>query len=206
MKETNLSLNQQKATVYRLLSACYYQPEPAFHEENVFGQLTDALCHIDSHLAETAKTMDTEFKETAQDELLLDYSRLFLGPFDIFAKPYGSVYIDGEKVVMGDSTINALASYSEADFAVAEDFREMPDHVAVELEFLYLLTCRQNDALAHKESEQLRFWSDIKTNFLKNHLGSWVSRFCQNIREHSETNFYYNLAELTEQYILQENR
>ena len=35
--------HRAKANVYRLLSACYYEPEEAFLEEDVFGQLEQAL-------------------------------------------------------------------------------------------------------------------------------------------------------------------
>ena len=46
---------------------------------------------------------------------------------------------------MGDSTMAVLALYREGGFHVAEAFTEMPDHVAVELEFLYLLNARLGD-------------------------------------------------------------
>jgi TorA maturation chaperone TorD len=129
---------------------------------------------------------------------MLDYSRLFLGPFDILAKPYGSVYLDGEKVVMGDSTMQALELYREGGFDVAEDFREMPDHIAVELEFLYLLSFRIGQESDDEERTRL---VALKHRFFENHLGRWVGTLCEAIRDGAETDFYKLLAGLTETFV-----
>ena len=204
MPEINLSGNQQKATVYRLLSACFYQPEDRFVAEDLFGQLVNALNSSEPELEDLAKSMKVAFCQPGTEKLLGDYSRLFLGPFEIPAKPYGSVYLDGEKVVMGDSTMKVKACYRDAGFDVAEDFREMPDHIAVELEFLYLLSFRQNEALALDDSETVKRWQEFEQNFLQNHLGLWVEDFCRRICDHAETDFYRLLAELTDKFVRQQ--
>lgn len=195
-----LSINQARASVYRLLSACFYQPEQAFLEEDIFGQLNDALGLVSDDLALSGQKLGEAFRGENLDLLLLDYSRLFLGPFDIPAKPYGSVYLDGQKVVMGDSTLNVLANYRQGDCELAADFREVPDHVAVELEFLYLLTCRENDALAAGQQDRFVETAILRKEFLKNHLGRWVTPFCRRLHEHAGTGFYRQLAEIVEAF------
>jgi len=204
MSLQSLPANQGRAAVYRLLSACYYQPEPAFLAEDVFGQLRRALAVLDEDLAGQAALLDDAFRNDSQDSLLLDYSRLFLGPFAILAKPYGSIYLDGEKVAMGDSTLQALACYREGAFELAGEFRELPDHVAVELEFLYLLTFRENEALATGDAAAFGRASTLKGAFLRDHLGRWVAPFSERVRRGAGTDFYRMLASLTEQFILRE--
>jgi TorA maturation chaperone TorD len=201
MEQNKLSANQARAVIYRLLGACYYQPEAAFSEEDVFGQLREALAVLDDSLAEQAVRLGRAFAAESLDELLLDYSRLFLGPFNILAKPYGSIYLEGEKVVMGDSTMDALACYRQEDFVLSEDFREVPDHIAAELEFLYLLTFRENEALASGEKNRRDALAALKTTFLQNHLGRWVPPFAAALRQGAATDFYRLLAELTEGFI-----
>ena len=200
----DLAANQQRAHVYRLLSACYYQPEAQFLEEDVFGQLHRALVSLDAALAAVALDLDQAFRSTNLDALLLDYTRLFLGPFEIKAKPYGSIYLEGDGVVMGDSTMNALACYREAEFEVDENFLEVPDHVAVELEFLYLLCFNQNDAVATDNQPELIRWRQREQVFLKNHLGRWIGDFCAQIKKSAEHDFYRLLAQLTETFILRQ--
>ncbi len=200
--ETRLR-NRAGADVYRLLSACYYQPEEAFLEEDVFGQLESAMATFAPERVPDVAAMEDCFRDSGCESLLLDYTRLFLGPFGILAKPYGSVYLDGESIVMGDSTMRALALYGEGGFEVAGDFREMPDHVAVELEFLYLLSFRLGGET--EASEQARL-GVLKRGFLEEHLGRWIGELADAMRNGAETEFYRQLADMTEQVVLEDMR
>lgn len=192
-----------RSDAYRLLSACYYEPEEAFLEEKVFDQLRTAMAQVADDLVSTVVTMDDGFRQAGLEALTLDYSRLFLGPFGILAKPYGSVYLDGEDVVMGASTMQAFALYREGGFEVADDFREVPDHVALELEFLHLLSFRLGQA--GDEDERARF-AALKRRFLSEHLGRWVGNLAQAMREGAESDFYRRLAEVTERFVRDDMR
>ncbi|RLB68002.1 MAG: hypothetical protein DRH08_02240 [Deltaproteobacteria bacterium] len=187
-----------RADVYRLLSACFYQPEEIFLEEELFGQLKTAMAKVNPQRVPDGVSLESSFRGAGQEALQLDYSRLFLGPFEIPAKPYGSVYLDGEKIVMGDSTLQALALYREGSFEIAEDFREMPDHVAVELEFLYLLSFRIGQA---KDDEERNCLVALKRRFLEEHLGRWIGTFSEAIRKSADSDFYKQLADLTEHVV-----
>ena len=200
--ETNLQ-HRARAEIYRLLSACFYQPEAAFLDEDVFGQLKLAMDKLAPERAADVAAMEGGFRDSDCETLMLDYTRLFLGPFGILAKPYGSVYLDGENIVMGDSTMRALALYREGGFAVAEDFREMPDHVAVELEFLYLLSLRLGEE--REAGEKARFGA-LKRGFLEAHLGQWIGEFAGAMRKGAKTLFYRQLADMTEQVVLEDMR
>jgi TorA maturation chaperone TorD len=202
MKEVQLKRDLAKADVYRLLSACFYQPEEAFLEENIFTQLKNAMALVCPQKIPETVSLETFFRDTEMETLQLDYSRLFLGPFEIPAKPYGSVYLDGEKIVMGDSTMRALDLYREGGFEVNSDFQEMPDHIAVELEFLYLLSFRQAQALEEDSDERHRLL-ELKKKFLEEHPGRWIGSLAEAMRQNSGTAFYKGLADLTEQIILE---
>lgn len=196
------STEQHRADVYRLLSACFYEPEDCFAEEDVFGQLASSLSALGNPLAQQAERMGTEFRATRPEQLIVEYSHLFMGPFDIPAKPYGSVYLDGEKVVMGDSTINAREFYAKAEFEIADGFCELPDHITVELEFLYLLSFKQLEALSVQNDEDYQSYRSLELEFLEVHLGRWVSDFCRNIRDNTEVEYYRCLADITEAFVL----
>lgn len=183
-----------RADMYRLLSACFYQPEEAFLEEEVFGQLKTAMAQVNPRWVPEAAVLEDTFRAAGCEVLMLDYSRLFLGPFDILASPYGSVYIDGEKIVMGDSTMRTLELYRQGGFEVAGDFPEVPDHVAVELEFLYLLSLRIGQETDAAERRRL---VTLKRTFLEEHLGQWIEPLAAAVCKGAETEFYKTLAALT---------
>lgn len=190
----------------RLLSASYYQPAPEFAEEDVFGALSRAAGLIGPETAEKARLLNEEFERSSLEELLLDYSRLFLGPFEILAKPYGSVWLEGEKVVMGETTMAVLDLYREGGFELDENFREVPDHIAAELEFLYLLIFKENEARRSEDAEGLASAREFKHRFLKNHLGHWITPFAKAMKDGAQTAFYTFLAELTEDFVKEELR
>lgn len=189
-----------RANVYRLLSACYYQPELAFLEERVFSQMAGSMAVAAPQWVPETSRLEELFRGTGVESLLLDYTRLFLGPFGILAKPYGSIYLDGDKQVMGESTVNAQNLYREFGFDVDENFREAPDHVAVELEFLYLLS--HGIAVAVSDSQEAVRLTALKQRFLEQHLGRWVEPFSSAVCSGAETGYYRGLAELTRNFVI----
>lgn len=187
--------------VARILSACYYQPGAALGEEQAFETLARAAALVEPALGERARRVGDAFAGAPLDELLLDYARLFLGPFEIRAKPYGSVWLEGDKVAMGDTTMAVRDLYAEGGFDLAEDFLEVPDHVAAELEFLYLLVFKGNEARRSGDDHALRAASELRRRFLREHLGRWVGPFTAAVRGAAGTGFYRELAELTEAFV-----
>lgn len=188
----------------RFLAACYYQPGPEFAEEKVFESMLDATTRIHPDLAAHARRLGEEFSAAEPESLLLDYTRLFLGPSHIIAKPYGSVWLEKEQTLMQDSTMAVEALYQEGGFEIGEDFRELPDHIAAELEFLYLLIFRANEARCNDDPEVLMAMTSLKKRFLGEHLGSWIGSFSAAVRAGAQSGFYRELAELTERFIRME--
>ena len=201
---TNLIAQETAASAdaFRLLSACYYEPDQKMLlEEDLFGQLRAALelCLPDS--ADLADAMADSLQNAPQQDLLINYAKLFVGPDVLLAHPYGSVYLDGPKILMGDSTIDVIARYQDAEFAISPEFKEMPDHIAVELEFLYLLCF--NEALAQTEERSVdqQDWNQRRLAFIHDHIGRWIDEFCDKLRSNTQFDYYRHLADLTQSFI-----
>ena len=188
----------------RFLAACYYQPGPEFAEERVFDSMLVAATRIHPELAAQARRLGEEFSAEGLESLLLDYTRLFLGPSCIIAKPYGSVWLDGEKTLMRNSTMAVVEMYQEGGFEMDEDFRELPDHIAAELEFLYLLIYRENEARRNYDPDALTAVTGLRKRFLDEHLGSWIGPFTAAVRSGAQSGFYRELAELTDRFVKME--
>ncbi|MBI3705741.1 MAG: molecular chaperone TorD family protein [Rhizobiales bacterium] len=185
----------------RLLAACYYEPGPEFAEEKLFESMLGAARLIDPDLATGAARLGAAFSTEALDALLLDYTRLFLGPTDTLAQPYGSIWLSGEKTLMQDSTMAVLELYRDGGFEIDDEFRELPDHIAVELEFLYLLNYRGNQAQRFNEIDALTSTATLRKRFLEEHLGAWIGPFTAAVWAGAQSNFYRELAELTSRFV-----
>lgn len=177
----------------RYLAACYYEPCKDFAEERLFDSMVAASSAIDPGLAAAARRLDEAFSRAGLQELLVDYTRLFVGPSHPLAMPYASFWQVADPSQRHGATMAVLDLYAEGGFEVSEDIRELPDHVAVELEFLYALTHAANqaqpDELAKATERQLRFAAE--------HLGGWIGRFVSAVRTNAQTAFYRELADVT---------
>jgi len=193
-----------RADLCRFLAACYYQPGPEFAEERVFNSIFDAATRIQPDLAARAQRLGAAFSAEGPESLLVDYTRLFLGPSKAIASPYGSVWMSGENALMQDSTMAVLALYHEGGFEVDDDFRELPDHIAAELEFLYLLIYRENQAHRASEPESPASVAGLRKRFLNEHLGSWIAPFTAAVKAGARSDFYRELAELTDRFVKME--
>jgi TorA maturation chaperone TorD len=188
----------QTEIAYRLTSACCYQPDNQWREADLFSHLFKALETVSPPLVTTARAMESDYQHIDQQKLLVDYAVLFVGPGSLLAAPYGSVYLEKDRQVMGASTQAVLETYRAAGLQLADDFPELPDHIAVELEFCSYLLQRQQQSEAAGAMAEAAEWRERRASFLNQFPGRWVKQFCANLRENAETDFYRHLADLIE--------
>ena len=181
---------------YRFLSACFCRPQKeVFQEENLLENLTLYLQKICPDAEVFSAAMEKNILQYSNEELLVEYARLFVGPFELKAPPYGSIYLDDERQVMGDSTIEVVKMYEAEGLSRDNEFSDLPDHIAVELEFMSFLIYKEIKAF-----EQSDFNSAIESTvkqdkFMDLFLGRWVEPFCEKIRTTSDNLFYMSLAD-----------
>lgn len=190
-----------RADLARLLAACFYEPGPEFEEERLFDSLAEAASRIDAALGGQARRLGEAFAAEDPQDLLVDYTRLFLGPTGALAQPYGSVWLEDGASLMRDSTLAVADLYREGGFDLAEDFRDLPDHVAAELEFLYLLLFRQTEATRERDRTAQAAHMGLQRRFLLEHLGRWAAPFTAAIRAGARSGFYRELAVLTDAFV-----
>lgn len=136
------------------------------------------------------------------EELEVEYCRLFVGPGHVEVPPYESVYRQHDisiqaGLVMGESAVEVKEKYQQAGLQIAEDFHDMPDHIAVEILFLAYLEAM---ASIHPEDS----YQEYKQRFINEHLGQWVEPFAREVREHSRHPWYTFASYLLTDLIPQE--
>jgi TorA maturation chaperone TorD len=195
-----LSAEKERAEAYRVLSQCYYLPtkdlieELESMEQCVSVVCTEAAQHVSRMKEELEKTHDLK-------SLQVDYSKLFVGPYQLLAAPYGSVYLEGERRVMADSTMDARNLYREVGVDISGDFQEAPDHIAVELEFMHLLIFKEIEAISCSDFEETFRYLKKQEGFLSSHLGAWIAEFADHVERNAETQFYKQLARTTKVFV-----
>lgn len=193
---------QSRMEAFRLLSECYFLPNP---------DLPDILDNLELHLANVSKPAANCVRhmrkktENGQnlEALKIDFAKLFVGPYKLLAAPYGSVYLDDGRTLMGESTLDVENKYREEGLDTAKDFKDAPDHITAELEFMYYLIYKEIEAFSNSEIETALAFVQKQKYFLESHLLAWVPTFAANIIENADTLFYQNLAKTTQTFLLE---
>lgn len=185
----------------RYLAACYYEPSRDFVEEGLFDSMLAAASALDADLAASARLLGESFAAQDLQTLLVDYTALFIGPSQPRAMPYASFWLTDDQSLRHEATMAVLDFYEQGGLDVSDEFRELPDHVAVELEFLYLLIFSQNQARLGGNAGEPGAADALHDRFVGGHLRSWVGAFAAAIRSGAETPFYRQLAGFTERFV-----
>jgi TorA maturation chaperone TorD len=195
MKEF-LSHEEQRRDLYKLLSECYYLPDEKLIK--ILNSLEKLGGELYSEIAKNTPVMSDI------ERLKIDYAKLFVGPYRLLAPPYGSVYLEDERRVMGNSTMDVRNWYREEGVDIV--LKEVPDHIAIELEFMYLLIFKEVEAIRNSDFGSAAGYLKKQKAFLETHLGRWVSEFADNVEANAQTEFYKNLAQLTKSFVAKDLR
>jgi len=178
-----------RADSYKLLSECYYLPDKALIQKIV------DIAQTNQFFAELCNCIPSGFE---LESLKIDYTQLFVGPFKLLAPPYGSFYFEDSRI-MGESTIDVRKWYEKEGLDVV--IKDAPDHIAMELEFMYYLIAKQTQATNEENFQNIQLYQQKQKTFLYSHLARWVPVFAENVQKYAQTEFYKKLARLTEIFV-----
>lgn len=193
-----------RGEIYKFLSLAYGQPEQVLQVEDFITVARQALNTIEKDIfSRELKELETFFNDNNNSvNLAIEYTRLFRGPVKADVYTYESMYVDGE--IMGKSTMDVLQRYAEAGVQVSREFKDLPDHICAEMEFMGFLCAQELAAWQQNNQDEAKRFQLIGDSFVIDHLSKWVSRFSDLILEHANTPYYLNLARITRGFIARE--
>lgn len=178
--------------VYGFLSATLQRPLSA----SMLGTIRSA--EFVEALAAAGVELDEAFTSSPEaallDRLAIDYTQLFHGPHR-HIPPYESVQTTDD-----GGEINGPAASTVRDFFESSGFTfdpvcgELPDHIAVELEFMAELVRREASAMQSGDATAAECWKTRRREFFVAHIGVWGSKFGRAVHDQAETTFYKELG------------
>jgi TorA maturation chaperone TorD len=179
------------ADVYAQLSEFFKPPSPEFSDHVASGRIAEffagrlAAPGLDPALAD-GLALEGNVRERLEEE----YRRLYLGPLPPYVVPVESVYkrwaqapdcqlhFAAEKGhLMGDPALDMIRRYRAAGIAIPEALSAMPDHIALELEYMsYLLNQRDPNAPREFLETHLDWVDDLARDVGKMGMGGAYSR------------------------------
>jgi TorA maturation chaperone TorD len=100
---------------------------------------------------------------------------------------------------MGDSTIDVRNWYGKEELDVV--INDAPDHIAMELEFMYYLVAKQTQATNEENLQDIQLYQQKQKTFLCSHLTRWLPEFAKKVQKNAQAEFYKKLARLTEIFV-----
>ena len=139
-------------------------------------------------------------KELVDEYYNVDYASLFL----MHLVPYESFYTRDDQMIESGGENDVLKLYNELDFRVklSEARVVSPDHIGVELEFMYMLCGAALRAFNEDNKDALCELYQVQRGFMKEHLLEWVPLFLINAKRESRTPLYHDACDLTLDFIL----
>jgi TorA maturation chaperone TorD len=178
-----------RANAYHALAEAFSPPadwSATFPED-----LGDALIPLGGELATLASSLVTAARDAMnhRESASVDHARLFLGPFEVLAAPWASLYLDPNQRLMGPASQYAAQAYSEAGLGPGASLMDVPDHIRHELEFMYYL------AFEEATSDKIE-WRERQRSFWGEHLGRWLPELAKAVRLADQDAYYRALADI----------
>ncbi len=135
------------------------------------------------------------------EKLLLEHTRLFIGPYKLPAPPYESVYRTDERLVMQQPTIEVRKAYRNAGLEIKGIHTNPDDNISAELEFMEYLCDKTASSLKSKNTQEATKYIELQRKFLEEHLNKWVPAFSEDIIKNTKEDFYRGAASLLRGFI-----
>jgi TorA maturation chaperone TorD len=142
---------------------------------------------------ESMDAFSEALEKEEQEKLLVEYTRLFIGPDHLPAPLYGSVYLEPAHRVLGNTTEEVRKVYAEEGLVVSDGVNEPPDHIALEFEFAAFLLEKAAAAWTDDPAEANRLLQKAR-KFETEFLRSWLPDLALSIEAAAETAFYRGVA------------
>ena len=183
-----------RSRIYRALAAAFSQPKA--ETANLYRVLLELPANLQS--TETPPDVIRDSESPSLPKLEREYLRLFVGPGHVPCSPYESVYRkdrpDFEKgLVMGPSTADVRRAYLAAGLDISRTYKDLPDHISAEMEFMRFLCAEESRLTEEGNSEDAAKIKKMQREFHKNHIQLWVDDFARCVI-HSTTSPYYMAA------------
>ncbi len=169
-----------RASIYRLLALSFSYPtseeRAALAEALPVAAVAAEL--LRAPIADGVEAVRAAFKSTPTGGLEPAYQHVFTLSYSEDCPLYETAF-SASHIFQQASEQADIAGFFRA-FGVGPQ-AERPDHLAMELEFVYLLALKEAHARERREHDHIRLCRDAQRSFLRQHLARWAPLIGQRI-------------------------
>ena len=219
----NIKAAERRSRGWRTLALAFYEPTlewvQALLEGTLAAELEASIDRPEVGREKFAASLELvgDFVEKGRQrdpekllkDIKIEHARLFVGPGAMLAPPYESVYRDRDPlskkpIIMGPSTLAVQRTYHRHGLRLIPSHKDIPDHLATELEFMYFLCSNEQQAWETGDTEDAKELRRAQLKFLQEHLAVWLPSFCQQVQSSATCDLYQALAAILSEFVVAE--
>lgn len=203
-------ISAMRRNVYGCLSLCFDYPSRVLVEAEAAEIISETFGALARYELESLAPEVDNFRFALSNgeksdavrlvELEVEYSRLFVGPYKPLVYPCESIFLEAYRrgATGGQYLVEA---YRQEGLGLTSDFKELPDHISAEFEFMAHLCSKEIEADEAGRWQSAFNYEDKQEAFIKEHIIVWVPAFLQIIERATTSDFYKSLARIAWQFI-----
>jgi DMSO reductase family type II enzyme chaperone len=178
----------QRSRAFAVLAGALAYPEGELLEDIRAGRIADALAATAGELVDPPLDRDALCDGIADDELAIEYTRLFdVGVSGPPCPLHDGLWAKDRMRTMEE----VLRFYHHFGLTLDPGRHELPDHLVAELEFLHYLAFREAEALA--AGVDAGSYRRAQRDFIARHPGAFVPRLREKLAAQKPPRFFAEL-------------
>jgi DMSO reductase family type II enzyme chaperone len=208
------TLPELRSKVYKILSLCFIYPDEesfTYMSEKMSADLEGFLARMPhrkklTSLGAFRSAIHDEVNQGTIQDLQVTYTSMFISPQpEIPCPPYESMYVNSPRRAMGPSTSDVIRRYASFKLSLSANFKDLPDHIGVELEFMHHLAHLEASAASEGNDKDATSLVASEKAFLGDHLSKWFPHFADCIESRSSSQLLVALSRLTREFVTEDS-
>ena len=193
--------------LYQLLYKAFgREPDDAFLDLLTPENTGESFALLGGETLEKAPAFFDSVRRERTDPMYLsrireEYTRLFVGPMEMEAPPWESIYTGEEGMLFQDSTLRVRECYRRFGLLPEAYPRVADDSLALELGFMAELAARSVDAFEREDPEGIARTLQGALDFLNEHLLIWIPQLLERIAGTETDRLYPRLVKILDSFI-----
>jgi TorA maturation chaperone TorD len=142
-----------------------------------------------------------EDSEAFETKLENNFTRLFIGPGNVEAAPWESLYMGNESTLFQLSTLEVRKVYVAQGFIPRQYPNVADDHIALELDFMAALAKRAEVSFVEGDYQRAAEYLVVSKDFLEQRLLVWVPTFVRTLHAAKSSYFYRDIGGLLKTFL-----
>jgi len=173
-----------EASLYRFLSLSFTYPDQETVKtlQSLTEDMEEVLSCLSLNIPNEFQAYKRSIHQISEENLQGEYTELFMTR--MLCPPYETSY-GKNRLLLIQNLWDITAFYKAFGFSLSGKDREKHDHIAVEWEFLTLLSLKEAYGIEKGKKDMVEICGSAKKKFLQDHLARWIRAFLKNLRERS---------------------